>query len=521
MNRPPAFPARRGAQAVRIDGDRLTLAEFDRVARQGCRVELTSAAEKKVRACRRVLEAFIHSDRPYYGINTGFGALAHRRIEKKDLKKLQRNLIQSHTAGVGPCLPADIVRGIILLRANVLAKGYSGVRLEVVQRLLDLLNAGIVPLIPAKGSVGASGDLAPLSHLAMALIGEGEVLYRQREQPAAAALRRAGLKPLELLEKEGLALINGTQVMTAIGIFNLLEAECLAKTADIAGAMTFEAQLGNPSPFNEEIQEVRRHPGQSECARNLRGLVQGSPLWASHRGKKKVQDAYSVRCMPQVHGAVRDTLRHVRRVLEIEANSATENPLIFPGRKIILSGGNFHGEPVAFAMDFLAIAMTELGNIAERRIDRLINPASNMGLPNFLIADNGLNSGFMIAHVTATALASENKSLAHPASVDNIPTSANQEDHVSMGTIGARKAREIIGNLRHILAVELMAAAQALDFYELKSSPPLESVKSLIRRRVPFLAADTRMDLHIRHIAALIASGRLLAAAERPGRPLL
>lgn len=507
--------------AIRIDGDNLSLEDFDRVARLGKRVELTPEAEEKVRGCRRVLEEFIHSDKPYYGINTGFGALAQRRIEKKDLKRLQKNLIKSHTAGVGPFLPADITRGIMLLRANVLAKGYSGVRLEVVQLLLDMLNKGIMPLIPAKGSVGASGDLAPLSHLAMALIGEGEVVYEKKEQGAAMALKKAGLKPLELLEKEGLALINGTQVMTAIGIFNLHEAECLAKMADIAGAMTFEAQLGSPSPFYEEIQDVRRHPGQMESARNILHLIKDSPLWISHQGKKKVQDAYSVRCIPQVHGAVRDTLKYVRRVLEIETNSATENPLIFPEKKIILSGGNFHGEPVAFAMDFLSIVMTELGNISERRIDRLINPASNMGLPNFLVADNGLNSGFMIVHVTATALASENKSLAHPASVDNIPTSANQEDHVSMGTIGARKAREIIGNLRHILAIELMAAAQALDFYELKSSPPLESVKALIRRQVPFLSEDTRMDVHIRHIADLIESGQLLAAAEKTGLQLL
>ncbi len=507
--------------AIQIDGEALTLEEFDRVARLRKRVELSEPAAEKIRHCRRVLEEFLHSDKPHYGINTGFGALAQRRIEKKDLKRLQRNLIHSHTAGVGPCLPADIARGVILLRANVLAKGYSGVRLEVVQLLLDLLNKDIVPLIPSKGSVGASGDLAPLSHLAMVLIGEGEVLCQGLEMNAAAALKKAGLRPLELLEKEGLALINGTQVMTAIGIFNLLEAENLVKAADIAGAMTFEAQLGSPTPFYEEIQEVRRHPGQMESARNVMRLIKDSPLWISHQGKKKVQDAYSIRCIPQVHGAVRDTLQHVRRVLEIETNSATENPLIFPDKKIILSGGNFHGEPVAFAMDFLAIAMTELGNISERRIDRLINPASNMGLPNFLVADNGLNSGFMIAHVTATALASENKSLAHPAAVDNIPTSANQEDHVSMGTIGARKAREIIVNLRHILAIELMAAAQALDFYELKSSPPLESVKALIRKQVPFLNEDTRMDIPIRQVTDLIASGQLVAAAEKPGVQLL
>jgi histidine ammonia-lyase len=506
---------------IKIDGDCLSLEQFVSVARGKKRVELSPAAVAKIKNCRLVLEEFIHSDKPFYGINTGFGALAQRRIEKKDLKKLQKNLIKSHTAGVGPNLAADIVRGVMLLRANVLAKGYSGVRLEVVQLLLDLLNQDMVPLIPAKGSVGASGDLAPLSHLAMVLIGEGDVCYRGREQNSAAAFKKAGLRPLELLEKEGLALINGTQVMTAIGNFNLLAAENLAKVADIAGAMTFEAQLGSPSPFFEEIQNVRRHPGQMECAKNIMHLIKDSPLWISHQGKKKVQDAYSVRCMPQVHGAVRDTLKHVRRVLEIETNSATENPLIFPEQKIILSGGNFHGEPVAFAMDFLAIAMTELGNISERRIDRLINPASNMGLPNFLIADNGLNSGFMIVHVTATALASENKCLAHPASVDNIPTSANQEDHVSMGTIGARKALEIIGNLTHILAIELMAAAQALDFYGLKSSPPLENVKALIRKQVPFLSEDTRMDIHIRHIADLIASGRLLSAAEKSGFQLL
>lgn len=507
--------------AIRIDGETLTLEEFDRVARLRKRVELSAPAAEKIRRCRSVLEEFLHSDKPHYGVNTGFGALAQRRIEKKDLKLLQRNLIHSHTAGVGPWLPADIVRGVILLRANVLAKGYSGVRLEVVQLLLDLLNKDIVPLIPSKGSVGASGDLAPLSHLAMVLIGEGEVICQGLEMNAAAALKKTGLRPLELLEKEGLALINGTQVMTAIGIFNLLEAENLVKAADIAGAMTFEAQLGSPTPFYEEIQEVRRHPGQMESARNIMRLIKDSPLWISHQGKKKVQDAYSVRCIPQVHGAVRDTLRHVRRVLEIETNSATENPLVFPDKKIILSGGNFHGEPVAFAMDFLAIAMTELGNISERRIDRLINPASNMGLPNFLVADNGLNSGFMIAHVTATALASENKSLAHPAAVDNIPTSANQEDHVSMGTIGARKTREIIANVRHILAIELMAAAQALDFYELKSSPPLESVKALIRKQVPFLNEDTRMDIPIRQITDLIECGQLVAAAEKPGVQLL
>ena len=495
---------------IKIDGDQLTLDEFFRVAKMKTRVELSETAITKIKHSRKILEQFIKSEKAYYGINTGFGALATKKIDNKDLMKLQKNLIKSHTAGVGDFLPEEIVRGIILLRANVLAKGYSGVRLKLVQLLLDLLNHHFVPFIPAKGSVGASGDLVPLSHLASVLIGEGYVSFRGKKVRSRTALKQAGLLPVILREKEGLALINGTQVMTAIGIFNLLDAERLVKIADIAGAVTFEAQLGNPSPFYDEIQKVRPYPGQLKTSRNILKLIKNSPLWISHQGGKKVQDAYSIRCIPQVHGAIRDTLNHIRKTLEIEVNSATENPLIFPDKKIILSGGNFHGEPVAFVMDFLSIIITELGNMSERRIDRLLNPSTNMGLPPFLIQNDGLNSGFMIAHITATSLTSENRTLAHPSSVDNIPTSANQEDHVSMGTIGARTAREIIQNVKYILAIELMVGLQALDFYTLKSSKNIEKIKSKVRQKVPFLEKDNRLDLYFKEIVDMIDNDSLL-----------
>ncbi|MEN8222490.1 MAG: histidine ammonia-lyase [Acidobacteriota bacterium] len=499
---------------IEIDGNKLTIEEFRQISEDGIKVGLTDEAKAGIKLSRNTLEDFIKTGKAYYGINTGFGALASKKINSSDLKQLQRNLIKSHTAGVGDPLPDHIVRGTILLRANVLAKGYSGVRLVVVELLLELLNKNILPILPAKGSVGASGDLAPLSHLALTLLGEGQVKYEGLIQDTSDVFRKLGISPLELVEKEGLALINGTQVLTAIGIFNLLNSENLVKTADIAGALTFEAQLGNPSPFFDEIQNVRPYSGQIDTAKNMMKLISDSPLWNSHGGKNKVQDAYSVRCIPQVHGAVRDTIDHVRRVLEIEINAATENPMIFPERKEILSGGNFHGAPVAFVMDFLAIAMTELGNISERRIDRVINPATNMDLPPFLVEDNGLNSGFMIAHVTATALTSENRTLAHPASVDNIPTSANQEDHVSMGNFASRKAGEIIGNVKYILAIELMSSLQALDFYDKKTSPKLERVKDLVRQKVPFIEKDSRMDVLFEYIVEMIDSGELVKAAD-------
>lgn len=496
--------------SIEIDGNSLTLETFYRIAKKKEKVCLSKESKKQITSARKILEELISTDKIYYGINTGFGALANRKINPENLKILQENLIKSHAAGVGDYLPDEIVRGIMLLRANVLAKGYSGVRLKVVNILLNMLNKNIIPLIPAKGSVGASGDLVPLSHLALTLIGRGHVKFKNKVTKTLKALKDANLAPIRLREKEGLSLINGTQVMSAIGAFSLLEAEKIIKIADIAGAITFEAQQGNPSPFYREIHQVRNHPGQMETGKNILNLIKNSPLWKSHRGSRNLQSAYSIRCIPQVHGAIRDTLKYIRKILLTEINSATENPLIFPEKRTILSGGNFHGEPVAFAMDFLSIVTTELGNISERRIDRLINPATNMGLPPFLIKENGLNSGFMIAHVTATSLTSENRSLAHPASVDNIPTSANQEDHVSMGTIAARKAREIIENVKYILAIELMVGLQALDFYEHKTSEMLEGVKTLVREKVPFLSQDNRLDNYIKEIVNLIDNDKIL-----------
>ncbi len=500
--------------AIIIDGNSLSLADFVKVARGREPVELSSAALERVILSRRVLMELIATGKPVYGVNTGFGALATRSIPAGDLLKLQKNLVRSHCAGFGPPLSREVTRGLMLLRANVLAKGYSGVRPEVIRLIIEMLNRDLVPVIPGKGSVGASGDLAPLSHLALALIGEGEIEINGKRIKSSRVLKKNGLEPLCLAEKEGLALINGTQMMTSQAIFNLSAAQNLVMTADIAGAITLEAQLGSPSPFFSEIHQVRRHPGQAVTAANILQIIKDSPLWVSHQGKTRVQDAYSLRCMPQVHGAVRDTLGFVEKTLETEANSATENPLVFPEKGIILSGGNFHGEPVALAMDYLAIAVAELGSISERRLDRLVNPACNGGLPAFLATRSGLNSGFMIAQVTASALASENKVLAHPASVDSIPTSANQEDHVSMGAHAARKAAEIIENVSGILAIEILAGLQALDFYSLPSSPVIENIKSQIRDFVPFIKKDTRLDSHIEAITDFIRRGKLAAAAR-------
>ncbi len=506
---------------VRINGDTLSLEDFLRVARGRAAAELSRDGVEKMRRSRRVLEELAGGSKPCLGVNTGWGSQAGRRIAAGGLRQLQANLVRSHATGVGARLDDDTTRGVMLLRANALAKGFSGVRPEVAQLLLDMLNHGIHPVLPEKGSAGAPGDRAPLAHLALALTGEGEVRLGGRIMPAARALRKAGLQPLRLLEKEGRGLLDGTQAMTAIGIFNLLDAEKLAKVADIAGALTFEAQLGSPEPFLDEIQEVRPHPGQVACARNLRQLIKNSPLWISHQGKRKARDPQSVRCIPQVHGAVRDALAQVRRTLEIEANAATEDPLVFPASRLVLSGGNAHGEPVALAMDFLAIALAGLGNIAERRIHRLVNPDPGVGLPPALIADDGLSFGFTAAHVTAAALAAENRTLAHPASVNNIPAAAGPEDFVSMGTIGARMARSVLANTKHILAIEIMAALQALDFFPLKSSPVLESVKAAVRRKVPFLKGDARMDRHMAAVAEMIDRGQVLRAAEKHGFRLL
>ncbi len=509
--------ARRGA--VVLDGSSLTLEQVEAVA-EGAACRLAPAARRRVQAARRVVERALRSGKQIYGVNTGFGQLAQVRIPDERLEELQRNLVRSHATGVGPFLEERVVRAILVLRANCLARGHSGVRPDTVEQIVAFLNAGIHPLVPEQGSVGASGDLAPLAHVALALIGEGEVAYRGRRMAAARALRRAGLRPLRLAPKEGLALVNGTQMMTALGALALLHAERLAVAADITGAMSLEALRGSHRAFDPRIQRARPHGGQALSARNLRSLLRDSAIERSHADCGRVQDAYALRCMPQVHGAVRDGLSHVRRVLEIELNASTDNPMVFVEAGELVSGGNFHGQVVAQALDYLAICTATLGAIAERRIDRLLNPELS-GLPAFLAHDPGLHSGFMLAHVTAAALVSENKTLAHPASVDTIPTSAGKEDHVSMGAWAARKAWSVVRHVETVLAIELLAAAQALDLLRpLQGGRGVEAARRAVRRRVAHLEADRVLAEDIARARALIAGGTLRRSVERVCGPL-
>ena len=498
--------------ALTLTGNDLSLSDLQAVA-AGAAVQFSDSAVAAMQASRAVVDGAVARGEVIYGVNTGFGNFADVRIGPNDLEALQRNLVRSHAAGVGPTLPIPETRALMVLRANVLAKGYSGARVETAQLLIDCLNRGIHPHVPEQGSVGASGDLAPLAHVALLLIGEGSCDVDGQTMKASKALATAGLKPVTLAAKEGLALINGTQLMTGIAGLALLEAETLARTADVVAAMTVDALLGTDVAFDPRIHAARPHAGQAASARNLRRLLAGSALRESHRNCGRVQDAYSLRCAPQVHGAARDALAFVRRTVEIEMNSATDNPMVFAEASELLSGGNFHGEPVAMAADFLAIAVAELGGISERRIERLVNPTLS-GLPAFLTEDGGLRSGFMMAHVTAAALASENKSLAHPASVDSITTSANKEDHVSMGPIAARKARSVVANVRRILAIEALAAAQAIEFHRpLKTSAALENVHAVLRHAVPRYDADRIMGPEIEAAAELVRHGALARAA--------
>lgn len=519
-------PALQPAPTLYIDGNNLQLEDVERVAHAESIVKLSEGAVTQLNASRKVVERLVESGEAIYGVTTGFGKFKDVHISGKDSEKLQRNLLLSHAAGTGPCFDAPAVRAIMLLRANALAKGYSGIRTEVVQLLLDCLNAGVHPCVPEQGSLGASGDLAPLAHLALVLIGEGEADYAGTRHPGVEALRAAGLAPVSLVAKEGLALTNGTQLMGALGSLIIVEAERLAKVADIIGAMSLEAQLGSVRAFNERIHEIRPHPGQLKSAANLRRLLADSSIMASHANCPMVQDAYSLRCMPQVHGASRQAFRHAREVFEIEVNSATDNPLVF--EEHVLYGGNFHGQPLAIVLDYLAIALSELANIAERRIERLVNPALSNGLPAFLTKYGGLNSGYMIAQYTAASLVSENKSLAHPASVDSIPTSANQEDHVSMGAIAARKARAILHNLRKVLAIELLCAAQGLDFRisevtrcnvggnhaQASPGPGVVAAHKLVREHITFLEEDRPLYIDMQTAERLITSGDLLRTVE-------
>ena len=498
---------------VVLDGASLTLEDLESVARARRVVSLSPAAREVVARARRVVNDAVARGDVVYGVNTGFGNFADVVIPRDRLEELQLNLVRSHAAGVGEALDEAETRALMVLRANVLAKGYSGIRPETLDLLMAMINRRVHPVVPAQGSVGASGDLAPLAHLALALVGEGACATERGILPGADALRMAGLAPAVLRAKEGLALINGTQLMSATTALALAEADRLARSADVIAALTTDALQGTDVAFDPRIHAARPHPGQAASARNLRTLLAGSAIRESHRDCAKVQDAYSLRCVPPVHGAVRDALGFARGIVLIELNAATDNPMVFADTGEMLSGGNFHGAPVAMAADFLTIAVAELGSISERRIERLVNPALS-GLPAFLARDGGLHSGLMVAHVTAAALASENKSLAHPASVDSIPTSANKEDHVSMGVTAARKAARAVANVRRILAVELLAACQALEFLKpLLTSPALDAVYRLVRQRVPAYDRDRAPAPDIEALAELLRGGAVVDAA--------
>ena len=490
----------------------LKLAEIRRIAMGGLQLTIDPAADGAIRASAETVHEVVAQGAPAYGINTGFGKLAKTHIPDAQLELLQANLVRSHAVGIGPLLDDATVRLILALKAGSLARGYSGVRPLVIESLLALHNAGIIPCIPSKGSVGASGDLAPLAHMTLALMGEGEVRVDGHIVPAADGLARAGLKPLVLAAKEGLALLNGTQVSTALALRGLFEAEDLFAAAVVAGALSVDAARGSDAPFDARIHEVRGLPGQIDVAAKYRKLLAGSEIRRSHLvNDDRVQDPYSLRCQPQVMGACLDLIRNVAATLGIEANAVTDNPLVFADTEEVLSGGNFHAEPVALAADTLALAIAEIGALSERRIALLIDSTLS-GLPPFLVREPGLNSGFMMAHVTAAALASENKSLAHPASVDSLPTSANQEDHVSMATFAARRLLDMTANSRGIVGIELLAAAQGVDFHApLETSTVLRDVHALVRGRVPFYAQDRYFAPDIVAMTQFLEQGSLRA----------
>ncbi len=505
-------------KALHINGNDLTLEAVREVALIGDRrpVLLAPDAREAVGSARAVVDAVVANNKLAYAITTGVGQLSDVRIAGDQIRELQVNLVRSHAAGVGEPLSVAETRAMMLLRANSLAKGCSGVRPVVIDTLCEFLNRGVTPMVPSQGSVGASGDLAPLAHLALALIGEGECIDDKGARIAAAeALKQAQIKPLVLEAKETISLINGTQGMLAVGTLALLAAEILVDTADVLGALCCDALKGTDVAFDERIHRARPHSGQLKSAANLRRVLEGSQIRESHRDCGKVQDAYSLRCIPQVHGAARDTLAHCREVFEVEVNSAVDNPLVFvrdasQAEGDIISGGNFHGQPLAFALDFLAIALTALAGISERRLERLVNPALNEGLPPFLAAGAGLNSGFMLPQVTAASLVSENKVLAHPASADSITTSGNKEDYVSMGMTAAMKLTRIVANTRNVLAIEAMAVAQALDFLApLKTSKRGQAAHAAIRAVCPTMVKDRAMYQDFTRLAELIASGKV------------
>ena len=492
---------------IELNGDTLTLEQLVAIADDYEEVSLAASARRRVEAARAVVDRRAAGDAPVYGVNTGFGSFAETRIERSDLAALQVNLVRSHAAGVAEPLPVRAVRASMALRANVLAKGFSGIRPETLDLLIAAINHRIHPLVPSRGSVGASGDLAPLAHIALCLIGEGDVWDGGERRSAAAALKQAGLAPAALAAKEGLALINGTQVCTAVAALALAGAERLARAADITAALSIDALQGSIRPFDPRIHAARPFPGQAISAANLARLIEGSPINAAHVNCGRVQDAYSMRCAPQVHGAARETLAWVRHMVTTEMNAATDNPMVFADTEDMVSGGNFHGAPVAIASDTLILALAQLATISERRSERLVNPALS-GLPAFLTRHGGLQSGLMIAQVTAAALTSEIKTLAHPASVDTIPTSANKEDHVSMSMHASLKAERALQLATHVIAVEILCACQALDFHApLTTSAPLVRVHSAVREHVPTLVDDRPPSHDLSRIVEMIWSG--------------
>ena len=493
---------------VTLDGENLSIAQVIAVARGGEKVEIADVAFTAMRRSRAVVERLAAGETAVYAVNTGVGLLADVLVPPAELEALQRNVVRSHCVGVGEPLGRAETRAMMMIRANVLAKGFSGIRPLVAQRVCDAVNSGVTPVVPSRGSVGASGDLAPLAHVALVLIGEGEAEFEGSIMPGGEALRRAGLEPLTLQLKEGISLVNGTQAMLAIGCVELERSERLARAADVICAMTLDGLTGTPRAFDARIHTLRPHPGQLASAANLERLLDGSAIRLSHVTCRRVQDAYSLRCAPQVHGAVRDTLAEARRIFEIELNAVTDNPLVIDGE--IFSGGNFHGQPLAFALDYLAIGLAALAGISERRIDRLVNPALNENLPPFLASHAGLESGFMMVQVTAAALVAENRVLATPASPGSITTSGNKEDFVSMGMTAALKFQQVVKNTRTVLAIEALTAARALDLLApLKSSAPIEQARDRLREVCPAWEGDQPFAHRIRAVDDWIAGGGL------------
>ena len=497
---------------VSLDGGRLTIEDVTSVAAGRDTAAIAPEAVERMTRSRAVIERLAAADAPVYGVNTGVGLLADVRVPPGDLEQLQRNVVRSHSAGAGEPLAREEVRAMMLIRANVLAKGFSGIRPVVAERLCQMLERGVTPLVPSQGSVGASGDLAPLAHMALVLMGEGEAEFAGATMAGGEAMRLAGIEPVALASKEGISLLNGTQAMLAVGCLELAAAEALIDTAEVVCALTLDALRGTPRAFDRRLHATRPHPGQLTSAAHLLRLLEGSEIRASHVSCRRVQDAYSLRCAPQVHGAVRDTLVEARRVFAIELNSATDNPLVFDGE--VLSGGNFHGEPLALQLDYLAIALTALSGVSERRIDRLVNPALNEDLPPFLARHAGLESGLMMAQVTAAALVAENRVLATPASPGSITTSGNKEDFVSMGMTSALKWKRVVRNARAVLAIETLAAARALEFLRpLKTSPVLETARDRIRAACAPFEGDRPISPDIAALEKLIASGRLTVSS--------